>query len=516
MAVLAIPNKNALVMPYRKDVHNLVPLSQVFSHNGEKMLKVDHEDDVVRLLNNLGINAPAPILYKYDWPEPKPFDSQKETAGLLTLCNRAYVLSSMGVGKTRAALYSYDYLRKEGLVNKCLVVAPLSTLVPVWDAEVFEVFHHLSTGVLHGTKDKRLQVLEENHDIYIINHDGVGTITKELLAKKFDCIIVDELAVYRNARTNRWKAIRPIIAKAQYAWGLTGAPTPNGPTDAYGQVKLLTPERMKMSFRAFQQQTMLQVSQFRWIPRQTANDIVHEIMQPSVRFSLEECHDLPPVTVSSRDVQLTAKQSKAYKQLMNEYAMESKKSGVITVVNEAARINKLIQVGAGFAYTKDGRGEYLDARKRLSAALEISREAEGKIIVFACYKWAVAMLERVFSHYYRTVAITGQTPKKERDSGITAFRQNPSTRVLIAHPGCMAHGINLQVASTIIWYTPTHSLETYMQANARITRPGQKQHMNIIHLTATPIERRIFKKLARNQKVQNVLLEMFKAQDLGV
>jgi SNF2 family DNA or RNA helicase len=215
-------------------------------------------------------------------------------------------------------------------------------------------------------------------------------------------------------------------------------------------------------------------------------------------------------------VQLTAKQSKAYKQLMNEYAMESKKSGVITVVNEAARINKLIQVGAGFAYTKDGRGEYLDARKRLSAALEISREAEGKIIVFACYKWAVAMLERVFSHYYRTVAITGQTPKKERDSGITSFRQNPSTRVLIAHPGCMAHGINLQVASTIIWYTPTHSLETYMQANARITRPGQKQHMNIIHLTATPIERRIFKKLARNQKVQNVLLEMFKAQDLGV
>jgi SNF2 family DNA or RNA helicase len=516
VAVLALPKKNALVMPYREDVHNLVPLSFPFKHQGEKFLKVQYEEDVVRLLNNLGINAPAPITHKYSWPGVKPFDSQKKTAELLTLSDRAYVLSSMGVGKTRAALYSYDYLRREGLVNKCLVVAPLSTLVPVWENEVFETFHHLSTGVLHGTRQKRIQILEGEYDIYIINHDGVGTISKELAQANFDCVIVDELAVYRNARTNRWKALRPLVQKAKYAWGLTGAPTPNGPTDAYGQVKLLTPSKMKMSFRAFQQQTMLQVSQFRWVPRKEANDVVHQAMQPSVRFSLEDCHDLPPITVSARDVQLTARQAKAYKQLMNDYAMESKKAGVITVVNEAARINKLLQVGAGFAYTKDGRGEYLDARKRLSAALDLGREAEGKVIIFACYKWAVVMLERVFAHFGPVVAITGQTPKKERDKGIAKFRNNPSTRILIAHPGCMAHGINLQVASTIIWYTPTHSLETYMQANARITRPGQKQHMNIIHLTATPIERRIFKKLARNQKVQNILLEMFKAQELGV
>jgi SNF2 family DNA or RNA helicase len=472
--------------------------------------------DEVRLLNNLGIEAPAPILNKYKWPGRTPFDSQKKTAALLTTSKRAYVLSSMGVGKTRAALFSYDFLRQEGVVSNCLVVAPLSTLVPVWEVETFETFHHLSVGVLHGSRAKRAKVLEEDHHIFVINHDGIKTIQKELKAKKFDCIIIDELAVYRNKRTDRWKMLRPLISDATFAWGLTGAPTPNAPTDAYGQVKLLTPSRALTSFRAFQQSTMKQVSQFRWVARQEANDIVHEAMQPSVRFALEDCHDLPPITMSSRDVTLSTQQAKAYKQLMSEYAMDSKKQGVITVVNEAARLNKLLQVGAGFAYTRDGRGEYLDAKKRLKATLDLVQEAEGKVIIFASFKWAVAMLERVMQHIGNPVAITGATPSSDRNKFIALFRGSADHRILVAHPGCMAHGINLQCASTIIWYTPTHSLETYMQANARITRPGQTQHMNIINLTATPIEKKIFKKLAKNEKIQGVLLDMFKDQEIGI
>jgi hypothetical protein len=111
MAVLASPEHNALVIPYRKDVHNLLPTSKRFNHKGRDLLRVQYETDVVRLLKNLGINAPAPIIFKYKWPGPKPFESQLRTSELLTTSKRAYVLSSMGVGKTRAALYAFDFLR---------------------------------------------------------------------------------------------------------------------------------------------------------------------------------------------------------------------------------------------------------------------------------------------------------------------------------------------------------------------------------------------------------------------
>ena len=514
--MLISPKHDAIVIPFRQDVHNLLPDSIPFDHYGKDFLNITYGLEECKLLNNLGIATPAPILNKYNWPGMLPFDSQKQTAAMLTSNKRAYVLSSMGVGKTRAALFSYDFLREQGAVKNCLVVAPLSTLVSVWEVETFETFHDLSLGVLHGTRVKRLKVLGEDHHIYVINPDGINTIRKELLLKKFDCVIVDELATYRNRRTNRWKALKPIVGNAKYAWGLTGAPTPNGPTDAFGQVKLLTPSRMACSFRAFQQATMKQVSQFRWVPRPEANDIVHEAMQPAVRYALEDCHDLPPITLSARDVALSARQQKAYKQLLADYAMDSRKAGVITVVNEAARLNKLMQVSAGFAYTKDGRGEYLDAKARLKCTLDLVRESTGKVIIFASYKWAVMMLERVMSHIGTPLAITGATPAGKRAEYIALFRGSDTYRILIAHPGTMAHGVNLQCASTIIWYTPTHSLETYIQANARITRPGQKQHMNIIHLIATPVEKRIFKKLAKKEKVQGILLGMFRDQEKGV
>ena len=110
---------DAIVLPYREDVHNLLPDSTPFDHRGAQLLKIRYGLDEVRLLNNLGIKAPPPILNKYAWPGVLPFDSQKHTAALLTSNKRAYVLSSMGVGKTRAALFAYDFLREQKLVKNC-------------------------------------------------------------------------------------------------------------------------------------------------------------------------------------------------------------------------------------------------------------------------------------------------------------------------------------------------------------------------------------------------------------
>ena len=131
MAVLVSTKHDALVIPYRQDVHSLLPSSTAFNSKGRPYLKIAYGVEEVRLLNNLGIPAPAPILNKYKWPGLTPFESQRKTAALLTTSKRAYVLSSMGVGKTRAALFSFDFLREQGVVKNCLVVAPLSTLTPV-------------------------------------------------------------------------------------------------------------------------------------------------------------------------------------------------------------------------------------------------------------------------------------------------------------------------------------------------------------------------------------------------
>ena len=91
MAVLISPKHDAIVIPYRQDVHNLLPRSLTFDHNGKDYLKITYGIEEVRLLNNLGIETPAPIRNKYNWPGMLPFDSQMETAALLTTNKRAYL-----------------------------------------------------------------------------------------------------------------------------------------------------------------------------------------------------------------------------------------------------------------------------------------------------------------------------------------------------------------------------------------------------------------------------------------
>lgn len=473
------------------------------------MMAIPHREDSTLLLRNLGHNIAGPIQYYYDWNNGSPFDSQRVTADLLSTNRRAYVLSEMGVGKTRAALWAYDYLRRIGAVHRCLIVAPLSTLVGVWENEIFENFPLISTGVLYGERKKRIKILAQDVDCYIVNHDGVKVVHSELFKRgDIDCVIVDELAVYRNARSQRFKFLRPIVARAAYAWGLTGSPTPNEPTDAYGQIKLLTPERVGFSFKSFKDQTMRQLGPFRWIPRKEANDIVFERMQPSVRFTRDQCYDLPPTTYSQRHVEMDPRAAVLYKKMFDELAVQVS-SKEITAANEGVKLSKLLQIASGFAYDSEGKGHYVGGAERFKAIIEIIEQTEHKVIVFAGFRFLVTLLGAVLAKKYQIAVIHGETPKGERDIAFSRFQKDPSLRVICAHPQTMAHGLTLTEAATIIWASPITSTEIYEQANARITRSGQKNATYIIHVQAAAVEKYVYDRLKRKAKMQGALLQMF-------
>lgn len=507
------PAQKSVVLPYRADLATLLAsVAKTFKHpkTGLPMLALPHKEETSRLLRNLGHNIAGPVQYYYDWNGGTPFDSQKVTADLLTTNPRAYVLSEMGVGKTRAALYAFDYLRRIGAVHSALIVAPLSTLVGVWENEIFENFPYLQTGVLYGDRKKRLKILGQKADCYIVNHDGVKVIHQQLFARQdIDCIIVDELAVYRNARSERWKNLRPIVQRAGYAWGLTGSPTPNEPTDAYGQIKLLTPERVGYSFKSFKDATMRQLSQFRYIPKPEANEIVLERMQPSVRFTREQCFDLPPTTYSTRHVAMPDPVAKAYKKMYDDLALQVQ-SKEITAANEGVKLGKLLQLASGFIYDGDGRGHWIGGTDRIREIIEIIEQTERKVIVFGSFRFFVTLLGGVLAKKFPTSIIHGETPKKDRDAAFIGFQRSTTPRVICAHPATMAHGLTLTEAATIIWACPVTSLEIYEQANARITRSGQRHNTHIIHVQASPAEKAVYDRLRRKAKMQGALLDLFR------
>ena len=513
------PESKALVLPYRADVEHILGgnVAKRFEHGGAWHLAVPHKVETVRLLRNLGLTAPSPIGYYYDWVGGTPFDSQRATADLCSIARRAYILSEMGVGKTRAAAWAYDYLRREGQVHRLLVVAPLSTLVTVWENEFFENFPHLTVKVLHGSKAKRLKLLAQPADVYVINHDGVEVIHPELYARSdIDAVIVDELASYRNKRNNRWKQLEPIVKRSEYAWGLTGAPTPNAPTDAYGQSRLLTPDLAGFSFKAFKDRTMRQVSTFTWVARPEANDIAHSILQPAVRFTRAECLDLPPTTYSSRSVMLAPAAQKAYKEMHQQLATQAR-GHEITAANEGVKLSKLLQISAGFAYDAGGAGRYIGGVERFKEIMDLIEAASGKVIVFAPFRYMVDLLAASIIDEIRSGENPWRTSRQAVRTRIFAAFQECAggmggPPVIVAHPATMSHGLTLTAANTIIWASPTTSLETYQQANARITRAGQTQNTHIIHIASTPAEAKVFARLKRNAVLQGALLELFEKE----
>ena len=509
--VKVFPETKQLVIPYRADVETILTprAAQRFQVQNAWWLAVEHSVQAVRLLRNLGLDVPSPILSYYDWAGGTPFQSQQITADLCTIARRAYVLSEMGVGKTRAVLWAYDYLRKIGIARKLLVVAPLSTLTTVWENEIFENLHHLRTAVLYGSKKRRIKFLAQDADVYIINHEGVGVLNTELWGRPdIDCIVIDELASYRNSKSDRWKNLKPLVERAQYAWGLTGSPTPNAPYDAYGQCRLLTPENVGWSFKDFKESTMRQIGTFQWVERPEAKGIVHAALQPAVRFTRDECFDLPPTTYSTRSVQLDPAAQAAYKEMCDELATEIR-GNEITAANEGVKLSKLLQISAGFAYDTDRLGHYIGGVDRFRQVFEIIEQSPHKVIVFASFRYMVEMLNAVLSKRYTVGMIHGEVSKAKRDVIFSDFMKAADPHVIVADPRTMSHGLTLTSAATIVWATPTTSNETYEQANARITRSGQQQNTHIIHLSATKAESQQYARLKRRGSAQGALLELF-------
>ena len=502
-------------MQQHQNIVSLISGAVVGQREGKPVAVVPFTPDTHRLFTNAGATIPAPVLSQYQWAGDTPFESQKHTAALLTTNRRAYVLSSMGVGKTRAAIYSADYLLSIGEASKVLIVAPLSTLNDVWARELFTIVPAHDRRVLYGSKQKRLSLLAQDATFYIINPEGVVSLKSELAARKWDIVIIDELAAYRNAQTVRWAALKNIVTQAKWAWGLTGSPTPNSPVDAYGQIKLLTPSRAPSSFRRFKLDLMDQVTQFKWEPKPDAAARVHAMMQPSIRYTLDECHDLPPLTYSSRTVDMSDQQAKIYDEMMRT-CMAEISAGKITAVNEGVKIQKLLQISAGFMYNEHGKGVWIGSSARIKEMLELVEQAEKKVLIFSAYKWMVNLLAAILNKAgHKTAVITGDVSKRDRDSIFQSFRQPDGYRVISAHPGTMAHGLTLVQASTSIWFGPVGMPDYWNQANARTHRPGQTSHTHVICLQSSDVERRAFNRLRRKQKMEGLLLDMFKGVDDG-
>ena len=508
---MQIINNKILLLNLRNPnkVTTVIPKSKQLEGN---QVAVNWGLDEARVLNNLQIkNIPSPIMGHYTWPGlHKPFDHQKTTASFLTLNPRAFCLNEQGTGKTGSVIWAADYLMKIGRIKRVLVICPLSIMDSAWRADLFKFAMHRHVDIAYGSREKRVRIINSDAEFVIINYDGVEIVQEDIANGGFDLIVIDEANAYKNAQTTRWKTLNRILKPDTWLWMLTGTPAAQSPVDAYGLAKLVSPKNVPKFYSAFKDMVMYKVSQFRWVNRPNAEKIVHEALQPAIRFTKEECLDLPELIYVTREVELTPQQKKYY-ELLRKQLVVSAVGEQITAVNAAVGMSKLLQISCGAVYSDSGETLEFDIKNRYKVMREVLDETKQKALIFVPFKNTIEILSKKLQEDgFTTAIINGDVPAHKRAEIFKNFQETPNPRILIIQPQAAAHGVTLTAADTVIWWGPTPSLETYAQANARAHRAGQRHPVTVVRLQGSNAEKHLYKMLDNRIQDHVKLVELYK------
>lgn len=449
----------------------------------------------------------------YTWPRPHgftPFNHQKITAEFLVGNRKAFCFNEQGTGKTASVIWAVDHLMNLGIVKRVLVICPLSIMKSAWQQDLFKFAIHRTVDVAYGSARKRKEIVGAGAEFVIINFDGVAIVKNEILDGGFDLIVVDEASAYKNAQTERWKILRDLNKQIKGLWMLTGTPAAQSPLDAYGLAKLVNPKCVPPFYGQYRDKVMTKISMFKWAAKPTANQIVHDALQPAIRFEKAQCLDLPPVTFVDREAPLTPQQLAYYKKLKSEMLIEASGEEV-SAVNAATKVNKLLQISGGAVYTDTREVLEFDVSSRLNVVQEIIDECSQKVLVFVPFTHTIDLLKNHLTKQHIVCeVINGAVPVNRRTDIVRDFQEQPRVKVLIIQPQAASHGLTLTAADTIIWYAPCTSVETYLQANARIDRPGQVNPMTIHHIMGSSTERHIYKMLRGNVNSHQKIIDLYR------
>ena len=271
--------------------------------------------DITKMLRNLGFEVPAPVLTQYDWAGGKPFEVQKKTVAMLTTERRAYVLSGFGTGKTKAALWAFDALRlagsrDENAGGRAVEHADLRLGPGSPGDRAAPESRHPARRARRPARAAQGQTRPTSTSSTMTgSRSSRRTCPRR---RDINVLCIDELAVYRNWN-KRTKLMKAMAARFEWAWGMTGSPTPNGPVGRVGPGDDPDARSRQLAMDALRDELMLKVGNgFKYVPKKDATENAFKALQPSVRFTLDEVTELPDIVERTVQVGLGPKQQKAY------------------------------------------------------------------------------------------------------------------------------------------------------------------------------------------------------------
>jgi len=402
----------------------------------------------------------------------------------------AGLLLDPGLRKTSITLGAFKMLKRRGLVERMLVIAPLRVAYNVWPKEVekWKDFEHFKVCVLHGKEKTEQNLQNQEFDIYVINSEGLPWLLTKPRFKMLsaELLVVDESSKFKNVASKRFKLLRPFLGKFRRRVILTGTPAPRNMLDLFGQVYIVDCGRALGQYITHYRNKYFDPSGFggfQWTIREGAAEQINESIKPYfLRLQAEDYIDMPELMINDIIVDLPEEARKTYDEMEDVFMslVADHEEQVFAPTAAAARIKCWQIAGGGIFKNSNGTdtpvgNKYLDIHNaKLEALEEYLEELNGKpVMVMYWFSHELERIKKYLGGRFGSLPCLSECSAKAGEELIQAWNRG-EVSVMLAQPSSISHGLNLQEggACNMLWYSLPDDLDVYDQGIRRIRRSG--------------------------------------------
>jgi SNF2 family DNA or RNA helicase len=428
----------------------------------------------------------------------------------------SYLALYMGLGKTVCALTVAHTWMDTCTCHGILYVAPMNVCLTVVEAEtkLWKHLKNLKVVFVHGPD--KLDILNSQADIYVINPEGIKWLHSVLHRRlrhvhpvfPFNGLIVDEGTKFKTAGV-QWRKLKGMYPIFNKRIVMSGRPAPNSLLELWTQMFLLDRgKRLGRTLTSYRRKYFDQdYTGYRYLPKHKAEKRIYKKIR-DIMFTVDKSHgNLPMITTKEVNCKFTKQLAKEYAEFKKEKIIEIKRlrrKHKLKAKNAMSLSMKLRQYCQGLVYSSEGVAVKVHQIKY--EALNMIIESANGTPVMIVYNFNH---ERDFLKKKLGGAphIGGGVDRDKQVKTIHKWNRGKISKLLV-HPKSTSHGLNMQGGGNLlVFYSPTWSGDEYHQLISRLCRTGQKSsyvivyHISILN-TIDPI---IYKSIENKNKTHEGL-----------
>lgn len=416
----------------------------------------------------------------------------------------------MGLGKTLQTITYITSCLSKDKDAIFLVVSPTS-LVFNWQEEFEKFAPHVSTVIVEGTPEERIEQI--NHasdvDVVITSYPLIRRDIEYYTMHQFHTMFIDEAQFIKNPGSQNAKSVKQVHAKHKFA--LTGTPIENSLSELWSLFDFIMPDYLYNHSKFVERFEKPIVKDGR---KEVLEDLGKHI-EPFIlrRMKKEVLTELPDKIESKMMAEMTAEQEKVYQaylqNIREELTVQINQNGVEkSRMQILAALTRLRQICCHPSTFIDN---YYGESGKLKLLIQIVNEIlenGHRILIFSQFTSMLEIIaEELKKQEIEYFYLSGNTKVKERKEYVTRFNGGAGSVFLISLKAG-GTGLNLVGADVVIHYDPWWNPAVEEQATDRVYRIGQKKSVQVIRLlTKNTIEEKIDKLQKRKKELSDSVIK---------